>query len=162
VQTQETIVAAQIPDKLINNHPRVELDGLHLHGVVRGDVHRGRVWGVSNAFDTQPSPPPNASWSTDLCRRYIATFVLQPNGELELLNFQYPVGLRDWHRQEVNEKLVGDFWILMRPMFSSSHTYIPFRSGCIIEDVGRWVTGESVPAHTAERPRAFALGGALR
>src|SRR5215213_11752349 len=104
-------MTAQAADKVVNRHPRVTLDGLHLYGVIRGDVRASRDgWGDGPAFTTRPSRPPRAVACSALWRGYVATFVLQEDGRLRLAAFGYPAGLRKWQKQEVDELLAGDFW----------------------------------------------------
>jgi hypothetical protein len=136
-------VTAQFPNKLINKHPRVKLDGLRLYGVVRGDVGAAtNGWGDGDAFTTQPTPPANAVLCTALWRGYVATFLLQEDGRLKLVAFEYMLGLREWQRQEVGEQIEGDFWLVMKPEFFGQRTYVPFSDGVIVEDQEEWFTEE--------------------
>jgi hypothetical protein len=79
---------------------------------------------------------------TALWRGYVATFVLQPDGRLRLTAFEYMLGLRKWQKQEVDELLDGDFWVVMKPEFFGQRTYIPFRDGVVVEDREQWFTEE--------------------
>jgi hypothetical protein len=132
-------VTAQFPDKLVNNHPRVKFDGLHLYGVVRGPAESSGGWGEDRAFATAPSPPGNVM-CTGLWRGYVATFVLQEDGRLRLTAFEYLADLSDWQKQDVDELLVGDFRMVLAPEFFGRRTYVPFRDGAIVEDREEWFT----------------------
>lgn len=135
-------MTVQAPEKLVNEHPRVDLSGLSLYGVIRGDCRSNHGYGDGNAFMTRPSPPADATVCTALWRGYIATFVLQADGRLRLECFEYPLDIENWRRQEVNELLVGDFWMLMTHVFFGPRTYVPFRDGAIVEDKEQWFTEE--------------------
>lgn len=136
-------MTAQFPDNLENKHSRVKLDGLHLYGVIRGDPRTSRAgWGDGPAFSSKPSRPANAVMCTALWRGYVATFVLEPDGRLRLTAFEYMLGLGKWQKQEVDELLDGDFWVVMKPEFFGQRTYIPFRDGAVVEDRDQWFTEE--------------------
>ncbi len=136
-------MTAQYPEKLINRHPRVKFDKLHLYGVIRGDFRASRGgWGDGEVFTTQPSRPANVARCSALWRGYVATFVLEEDGRLRLVKFEYMLGLRKWQKQETDELLEGDFWIVMKPEFFGARTYIPFRKGVIVEDQKEWFTEE--------------------
>jgi len=161
-------MTAQYPDKLVNKHPRVKTSGLHLYGVIRGDPRTSRAgWGDGLAFTTKPSPPSFAARSTALWRGYVATFLLQSDGRLRLVAFEYMLGLRKWQTQEVDELLDGDFWLVMKPEFNAQRTYIPFRDGMVVEDQGEWFTEEPFEVRMQRRrekqqsaePKAAADGG---
>src|SRR5262245_1902702 len=136
-------MTAQYPDKLVNKHPRVKLDGLHLYGVIRGDPRTSRAgWGDGDAFATRPRRPSPATLCTALWRRYVATFVLQPDGRLRLAVFEYPGALTDRRTQEVDELLAGDFWMVLKPEFEGLRTYVPFQDGVVVEDRAAWFNEE--------------------
>lgn len=136
-------MTAQYPDKLVNKHPRVRLDGLHLYGVIRGDPHSSQGgWGDCSAFSTQPSPPADGIMCTALWRGYVATFLLQLDGQLRLTTFEYMYSVRKWQKHAVDELLDGDFWLVMKRDFFGQRTYIPFRNGVVVEDREQWFTEE--------------------
>jgi hypothetical protein len=138
----EDVMTAQMPDKLVNRHPRVRLDGLHLYGVVRGDIQTHNGWGSGNAFTSRPTPPSRSVVCTALWRGYVATFVLEEDGRLRLTAFEHMVSFDEWETQPVDELLEGDFWLVMQPHFFADRTFIPFRDGHIVEDRAAWFTEE--------------------
>jgi hypothetical protein len=128
---QEPLVTAQWPDKLVNKHPRVKFDGLHLYGVIRGDFRASRGdWGDADAFTAKPSRPANAARCSALWRGYVATFLLQEDGRLRLVVFDYLLGLGKWQKQEVDEFLAGDFWMVMKPEFFAPPDLHPIQGRC--------------------------------
>lgn len=136
-------MTAQFPDKLVNKHPRVKLAGRRLYGVIRGDPRTSRNgWGDGPAFVTPPARPDAAIRCSALWRGYVATFVLEPDGRLRLSTFEYMLSIHEWQKQEVDELIDGDFWVVMKPAFFGPRTYIPFRDGVVVEDQEAWFTEE--------------------
>jgi hypothetical protein len=133
-------VTAQAPDVLVNDHPRVRLDGLRLYWVARGDRSLNYGWGIKYEFLSQADPGVSTVRATHLHRGYVAEFRLGPDGELVLEEYRYPTpSFRDWRRQAVGERLTGDFWLVMKPDFLGQRVYIPFLAGRIVEDKKAWV-----------------------
>ena len=124
----------QAPDDLVNDHPRVNLDGLALYRVIQGDISANYGWGSPYPFSTPPSPP-NTERCSALWRGYVATFRLHEQGSLELVSYCYQGG----RTTQVHERLVGDFWLVMKRKFFGPRTYIPFQDGVIVEDQLAWV-----------------------
>ncbi|MHC5537641.1 hypothetical protein ACYOEI_05355 [Singulisphaera rosea] len=136
-------MTVQISDKLMNLYSRVNTDGLRLYGVIRGDPRDpSDGWGDGPAFAAKPTPPNESVLCTGLWRRYVATFVLERDGRLKLATFEYLISVREWQREEIDELLEGDFWMVMRPHFNADRIYIPFRESVVIEDRDRWLTEE--------------------
>jgi Bacterial RNA polymerase, alpha chain C terminal domain len=134
------VVSAQVPDVLINEHPRLRLDGLKLYAVIRGDIHLNYGWGDRYEFLHQPDPSLTTGRATNLIRGYVAKFRLEPDGGLVLEEYQFPSGsFRPWGRQPVAERLTGDFWIVLKPAFFGQRVYVPFCDGRIVEERGAWV-----------------------
>jgi hypothetical protein len=135
-------MTAQISDKLVNLHPRVEIDGLLLYGVIRGDPREPPTgWGDGAAFAAKPTTEASVT-CTALRRGYVATFILQPDGRLKLTSFEYLLSIWEWQKQEIDELVGGDFWLVMKPNFDGDRTYMPFHEGVVVEDRGQWFTEE--------------------
>lgn len=131
-------MTAQLPDRLINNHPRIALKDLQLYGVICGDPRASESgWGDGPAF-AQPARPINTAVTSGLWRGYVATFVLQPDGRLKLDSFD----VKSAQRLVINELIDGDFWLVMKPWFHGLRTYIPFKAGYIVEEQVEWFTEE--------------------
>jgi hypothetical protein len=133
-------MTAQMPDQLINKHPRVNLRGLNLYGVIRGDVRSNSGWGKPYEFSRTPharkdTPRCSANW-----RGYVAVFQLHAAGYLELVYYRYPLSLGKSKTETVCEKLSGDFWLVFKRNFFGPRTYIPFRNGRIVEEQTEWIT----------------------
>jgi hypothetical protein len=133
-------MTAQAPDALINEHPRVRLHGLHLYGVVRGDITTNHGWGDSYVFATQPAPDELPVRATHLMKGYTARFRLGFDGGIVLEDYQYPSpSFRRWQHHAVGERLTGDFWLVLKPAFLGQRVYVPFRDGRIVEARTAWV-----------------------
>ena len=146
-------MTAQYPEKLVNEHPRVKLDRLYLYHVIRGDLNSSNYgWGDGTAFSTQPNVPSNAMRCSALWRGYVATFVLQSDGRLRLTAFEFMLSLSKWKKQNVDEVIKGDFWLVMKPAFFAPRTYVPFRDGVIVEDRVTWFTEKLYGARMKLRP----------
>src|SRR5262245_29500787 len=115
-------MTAQAPDRLMNKHPRVKLRGLLLYGVVRGDIHANSGWGQRYEFLKVPQPPKDVPRCSALWRGYTATFRLDPDGEVELVSYRYPLSLTKAETEPVNEKLTGDFWLVLKQDFFGPRT----------------------------------------
>jgi hypothetical protein len=71
---------------------------------------------------------------------YTEEYRLTKEGQLVLERYSYrhnPFGR--WWPKRVNETLSGDFFMVMKPGFRELRTYVPFRSGVIVEDVAEWI-----------------------
>src|SRR5262249_2372603 len=128
-------MTAHVPDHLINDHPRVNLLGLHPYGVICGNIDANYGWGERHYEFANPA-------CAALWRGYTATFRLDPGGELELISFQLPNSGTESQTELVNEKLSGDFWLVLKPHFSGPRTYVPFEAGKVVEDESAWVIHE--------------------
>jgi hypothetical protein len=133
-------MTAQVPDKLINEHPRVDFGDLQLYGIIAGDIRPSCDWPKPFRLPTPPSPPANAATSSAWWRGYIATFRLNPDGTLDHLCYEYSLSSKEWVPQSVNDRLTGDFWLDMRPHFDDKRTYVLFRDGHVVEDRDQWYT----------------------
>lgn len=135
-------MTAQIPDMLINEHPSIDINGLSLFGVIRGDTSSNHGWGEPYQFENQPHPPEGQRRSTALHRGYISSFRLTAAGTLLLVEFRYPEsGIRNGMKgqsESINEQLTGDFWLVLQPTFFGPRTYVPFENGRIVEDKSLW------------------------
>ena len=136
-------MTAQFAEKLVNLHPRVSTDNLRLYGVIRGEPRTSRSgWGDGPAFAAKPAPPKASVTCTALRRGYVANFVLQPDGRLNLALFEYMLSIHEWQKQEIGELLIGDFWMVLKPHFAGDRTYVPFYDGIVIEDQEKWIIEE--------------------
>src|SRR5947208_3669032 len=89
-------MTVQLADRLFNDHPRVQLDGFLLYGIVKGDVRTNHGWAEAYPFDTPPAPPTDASAFSALWRGYVAGFRLHSDGRLELIGYDYFVSRGTW------------------------------------------------------------------
>jgi hypothetical protein len=132
------VMTAQRAENLLNEHPRLRLDGLKLYAIIRGDPRDNYGWGEKFEFPVPPSPPANRAVCSAWWRGYVATFRLNADGTLDHVRYEYSVSIDNWVSQEVNARLTGDFWLRMAPTFFGPKTFIPFRGGRIVEDRDEW------------------------
>ena len=132
-------MTAQASDILINEHPRIELGGLHLYGVIRNDIRSNHGWVDRYLLASPPNPPHDTVRCSALWRGYTATFRLDENGSLTLLSYRYRLSLSKAKTEMINERLNGDFWLVLKPAFFAPRTYVPFIDGKIVEDESKWV-----------------------
>jgi hypothetical protein len=130
-------MTAQIPDHLDNDHPTVEFGELSLYGVIVGDITANYGWGSPYPFQNHPTAPGEEIFSA-LWRGYIADFRLSPGGTLTLIAFHYPLALGK-PTVQVNERLEGNFWLVMKSHFEGNRVYIPFEAGMLVTDEQQWV-----------------------
>ncbi len=131
-------MTAQAPDQLVNRYANVDFGELNLYGVIRGDVTANHGWGERYAFETEPSFPDENKTCSALWRGYIAEFTLTDDGAVTLDAYHFPFAPNK-PRQAVNERLFGDFWLVMKSTFEGNRVYIPFRNGIVHEDENEWV-----------------------
>jgi hypothetical protein len=154
-------MTAQISHILVNKHPRVKFDGLRVYAVIRGDFRASQAgWGDGFAYTSQPIRQDDAAICSALWHGFVSEFLLEESGQLWLVAFHHSVtnghdppdtgdadanrmlSFLSWRKQQVNEGLTGDFWLVVKPDFYGERTYIPFRDGCIVEERSEWFTEE--------------------
>ena len=106
-------------------------------GVITGDINANYGWGNRYPFKTQPLIPDDNKVCSALWRGYIAEFTLTPEGPLTLDAYYFPFRTTK-PRQLVNERLSGDFWLLMKSAFAGNRVYVPFRTGIIVINENNW------------------------
>ena len=132
----------QASERLDNAHPDVNFGPLRLYRVITGDITANSGWGEPYPYATPPNRPDNQIPSSALWRGYVAHSLLGPDGRLTLISYSYP-NVRPLGRHQsdtVNELLVGDFWLVMKPTFRAPRTYVPFRDGVILANRSEWTT----------------------
>jgi hypothetical protein len=102
-------MTVQIADRLFNDHPRVQLDGFQLYGIIKGDIRTNHGWGEKYSFGTPPAPPADAPVCSALWRKYVGSFRLHSDGRLELISYDYMASRGKWQQHSVGEWLSGDF-----------------------------------------------------
>ena len=150
VCTVEGSVTAQQSDILINEHPRVDLGGLHLYYLRRGDIDGDDE---RLALPVTPDMPEGSRNCSSLFRGYIATFRLEVDGKLRVVSYEFPYAPEGTPNQAVSDGVVtGEFWMVMRPFFSGPNTNVPFRDGQIVEDRSEWhIEDQTLNGHVTRR-----------
>ena len=156
-------MTTQAPDELINEHPGIDLSGLSLYGIIRGNPTDNHGWGDKFSYPTEPSPPVGMTPCSMMWRGYIATHRLAADGTFHIVRFRFLTEIQvdhdndddgevvvQYETQSVNEQIDGDFWLVLKPRFSAPRTYLPFRDGIVVEDRCDWVVEEPKHRH---RPR---------
>jgi hypothetical protein len=128
-------MTAHISDNLINDHPRVKLRGLQPFGVICGNIRANYGWGDHHYKFANPG-------CSGLWKGCTATFRLDAGGQLELISYQLPNSSPESQAELVNEKLSGDFWLVLKPERSGPRTYVRFKQGTIVEDQSAWLIHE--------------------
>ena len=129
-------MTAQYPERLINEHPRIQF----------GEVD---LYSVSCDLPVEPQRPDDKLFvTTALWRNYIGTWRLNPDGRLQLIEFEFPrVNGDESSFQRVRNGFVsGDFTINLRPFFAGPHTVVPFADGVIVENRTEWRIDEKINA----------------
>lgn len=133
-------MTAQIPDRLVNECPGVELSGLKVYAVIVGDISANHGWGERYPFASKATPDSRTRCSA-LWRGYVSVYRLNSMGQLMLERFDYP-----FHKERggdsIDEALVGDFWLVTKETFFGKRTYIPFVNGVVVKDPTHWVREE--------------------
>ncbi len=131
-------MTAQIPHSIENQCDKVDFGNLRLYSVMIEPWHP--EYGPSKKYPFQSVPDKS---KRKISRRLYAGntchYVLTPNGELYLEKFEYPLNA-DVTPDTVNEKLIGDFWLIFRVSFEYDDIYVPFVNGLIVSDRSQWKT----------------------
>lgn len=130
-------MTAQAPHILINDHPAVSFDGLHLYGVVTGNPDEPDSMKPCLYLATPDQQRAQAS-TTNYWKGYVPVLRLRDNGRLSLDGFQYSDGDCD---EGVDEILEGDFFLSMRrDFYDLQHTVlVPFKGGRIVASTQEWI-----------------------
>ena len=117
-----------------------------MFGLLRQPPTAAHPFDVSELTDTfdYPTPPiaPACRELTCLSRGYIAHHILNADGTLTVAHFEIPDSTTSsrFIVERVDESVTGDFWLVMRSgFFDDETTYIPFRSGKLVENQSKWV-----------------------
>lgn len=126
-------MTAQASDKLINRHS-LDLGQLAPFGFRCEGKYSDRCLPV------QPNPALRADWTmlTSLLRGYIATLLLRTDGQLELVQFEYPSDSDHFMVDPINELFSGDFELCLAHFFGGPETLLPFRNGQVVTDRNEW------------------------
>ena len=128
-------MAEQESDVILCDFENFTFEGLRLYGVVRGDVHSNNGWGEPYEFKWKPKPLKRYQCSS-LWRGFISVYELRGDGSIYLVSYKYPYS--EQNAEHFEEKLEGDFWLLMKPSFSAPRIYVPFVDSKIITDEDKW------------------------
>jgi hypothetical protein len=128
-------MTAQVPDAIENKHPDVHFGDLKLYALARGEIRSNRGWGED--YELPADPAPGKPVSTACYRGFRSCFRLEPSGEMVLCEYEYPFTERP--PRVVNEKLKGDFFLVMKEYFRGRRTYVPFVGGRIVADRSEWL-----------------------
>ncbi|MBT3015947.1 MAG: hypothetical protein KME63_09410 [Candidatus Thiodiazotropha sp. (ex Clathrolucina costata)] len=127
----------QRSDDLINEHSEIEFGELRVYGVAIGDITQNHGWGDKYEFISAPNPTKGVMCSA-LWRGYVSHYKLTSSGDLILEYFEYPLD-KNKKPDVVNEKLKGNFWLIMKETFRGERTYVPFRSGKVVSAKAEWI-----------------------
>lgn len=129
-------MTAQIPDKIEIKCINLELGNLLPYAIVTGDINKNYGWGDKYKFKSKANPESDIH-NNALHRGYISKYEINEAGELILLSYEYPFQNENKY-EKVNEKIEGDFYLVLKESFFERRTYIPFVNGVIIKDKTKW------------------------
>lgn len=135
-------MTAQCPDILIVDVESILLSGLQLYGVCIGDIDEPRK--SSNYVFVSSADETKMTECTALWRGYLSAYRLKSNGTLVLERMEYPFS-DGVVADEINEILLGDFWLDLRVWFMGDAVRIPFRDGLVSLDRSTWRFSSGVP-----------------
>ena len=123
---------------------------LELYGLTREQPFAGMAWNECLQWFEYAIPPnnPQTIHASCLTRDYIGHHLLNADGTLTLVNYEYPNWTDDTPSilEKVNLAVTGNFWLIMREFsFSTQSTYIPFRDGVIVESCEDWFVDDYRP-----------------
>ena len=130
-------MTVQFPDDIASNCELADFGELSLYVVTTGDITANNGWGVRYPFRKQPSVPADSITCSALWRGYIAEYAIHNDGQMSLVAYRYPLAPSK-PRVEINERLVGDFWLVMKSRFEGERVYVPFRAGVLVSDENEW------------------------
>jgi hypothetical protein len=143
----------QFSDRLSNECEEVDLWDFGLYGVRVGDITTNHGWGEPYPLQALPTDEKRKVMTCNW-RGYICAYRLRFDGELILERFEYPAILPEVIEPDlVEEKLTGDFWLVMKEQFSGLRTYIPFKDGHIVTDKSQWIVEERPEPEQPRRKR---------
>lgn len=131
----------QMPEVLILEHGTFELPKFQLYGVMVGDIDNSKTW--SGYKFSVVGDPTKMRMCTALWRGCVSTYVLRSNGTIHLKQLEYPF-TEGVEPDEVDEKLIGDFWLDMRKSFMGDAVRVPFVDGHIEVTESNWRTREGI------------------
>lgn len=145
-------MTAQASDQLDNRHGTVDFGELAPFGFVSGEIDANHGWGKPYPFQNQPSIPKDNKVCSALWRGYVAEFTLDSGGSLTLDAYCFPSAPKK-PRQAVNERLTGDFWLVMKSNFEGNRVYVPFRAGIIVADENSWLIEGDESLESLKHPK---------
>jgi len=128
-------VTDQIADKLINQCPDVDFEGLSLRAIIRGNPDSGNEERLR--FNRKPKQV--RAMCSALLRGYIGSFLLSKDGRLTLIRYEYPF-CEQTEDESFEEEINGDFWMAMKARKTRERVFVPFRSSKIVADKTSWIT----------------------
>ena len=134
-------MTAQDPDKLLNECPTLDVEGLYLFGIIRGDIDTNHGWGEPYVFESTPKAKDEQYWCSSLWRGHVASYRIEANGRVTLLRYDYPYHYHlpeEERTEDLSEELSGDFWLVFKDCFFGPRVYLPACDGRVVADRSRW------------------------
>ncbi|MBK6460702.1 MAG: hypothetical protein IPF92_06810 [Myxococcales bacterium] len=146
-------MTAQSPERFSSAHATFQPGAWRVYGLIRGaPTEANHGWGERaedgrrvKVYRADPGAPPattSANW-----KGYTEVLHLGADGRLTLVRFDY--ASRELPSRVVNERITGDFFLVLKATFRGPRLYVRFRDG-VLEDAAAWLHEESTPG-TFER-----------
>ena len=129
-------MTVQISNELIVEYPQINLGNLKPYAIVHGDIDSNHGWGERYEFIRRPKGVEQGEVCSALWRGYVATFVLKETGALYLIRYDYPFSKNE--SEEFEERIEGDFWLVLKEQFFGARTYLPFVDSIVDADEKNW------------------------
>jgi hypothetical protein len=125
----------QAPEVLESEAGAPDFPNLKLVGIQIGDIDDPRS--SKNYPFAHKGQPSKTTMCTALWRGYVSAYRLRADGRLTLVRFEYPF-TPEIAPDDVEEVLVGDFWLDLRESLLGDGIRVPFRDGRLVIDQTQW------------------------
>lgn len=136
-------MTSQSSEKLENEHPSFDMGVWSVFATIRGEpAKENHGWGSrlpsGERMKVYASEPGEAEVvTTGNWSGFHEVYRLAADGSLTLVRFEYDA--RDVPPRVVDERLTGDFYLVMKAAFEGPRLYVPFRAGLLVTERDAWL-----------------------